>query len=160
MPGREMLMAIGGPGAEEGFDTYSAGMRRGTVLRNLPYALERTRAHRTLPQRWIAIDAETAARRERLRGMDLAALDDAEILAELQATGKWLRGLSNFLMDAQSAAFGAFALVSYLLRSWLGHDDDVTSVRSRGCRGSAPLKATWSCGNWRSRPARTSRRGS
>ncbi len=128
MPGREMLMGIGGPGAEEGFDSYGSEMRWGTVLRNLPYALQRTRAHRTLPQRWIEIDAQTATRRDRLRGIDLASLDDAAILSELQATGKWLQRLSNFLMDAQSAAFGTFALVSYLLRVWLGHDDDVTSV--------------------------------
>ena len=128
MPGREMLMGIGGPGAEEGFDSYGSEMRWGTVLRNLPYALQRTRAHRTLPQRWIEIDAQTATRRDRLRGIDLASLDGAAILSELQATGEWLQRLSNFLMDAQSAAFGTFALVSYLLRVWLGHDDDVTSV--------------------------------
>lgn len=128
MPGREMLMGIGGPGAEEGFDSYGSGMRWGTVLRNLPYALRRTREHRTLPQRWIEIDAQTVTRRERLRGMDLASLEDDAILAELQTTGEWLQALSNFLMDAQSAAFGTFALVSYLLRVWLGHDDDVTSV--------------------------------
>ena len=60
--------------------------------------------------------------------MDLEVLDDGAILAQLRVTGEWLQGLSNFLMDAQSAAFGTFALASYLLRVWVGDDDDVTSV--------------------------------
>ncbi|MCZ6544229.1 MAG: PEP-utilizing enzyme [Chloroflexi bacterium] len=128
LPSREMELAVGGPGASEGFAIERRGLHLPSLIRNLPWALRRTGEQRRLPAAWLEIRGRTEAERDRLRALDPTSLEDEAVLRELQRSGDLLRELAHFLMNAQSAAFGTFALMSYLLKQWLGDDDDATAV--------------------------------
>ena len=128
LPSREMELAVGGPGASEGFASEQRGLHLPSLILNLPWALRRTRDQRRLPTAWLEIRGRTERERDRLRALDPASLEDTAVLRELQRSGDLLRELAHFLMNAQSAAFGTFALMSYLLKQWLGDDDDATAV--------------------------------
>ncbi len=127
-PAREMESALGGPGANEGLTTSRRSLHVPSLLSNLPWILRRTRDQRHLPRRWAEMRAEADLVRDHLAGLDLSRMDSHAILDELNTTGTWLQGLANFLMDAQSAAFGTFGLVSFLLNRWLGNDDDAPAL--------------------------------
>jgi phosphohistidine swiveling domain-containing protein len=127
-PAREMDAALGGPDASEGLITSRRSLHIPSLLSNIPWILRRTRSQRNLPQQWLEMRGETEHLRDHVAGLDLSQMDSRAILHELNTTGTWLQGLANFLMDAQSAAFGTFGLVSFLLNRWLGSDDDAPAL--------------------------------
>jgi pyruvate,water dikinase len=127
-PAREMDAAIGGPGASEGLIISRRSLHIPSLLSNIPWIWRRTRSQRNLPQQWLEMRAETEHLRDHVAGLDLSQMDSRAILSELNTTGTWVQGLANFLMDAQSAAFGTFGLVSFLLNRWLGSDDDAPAL--------------------------------
>ena len=117
LPSAHFLEVVGGP---ERAERGSTDFHWPRLLRQLPYFARAALRQRSLPRDWPRVRADGETERDRLRGLDLSELSDAQIIREVTRSAAQTERLAIFLMEAQTTVFGAIQTLLWNIDRMLG----------------------------------------
>lgn len=120
VPSMAFLRSFGGPAGDQGLPLPERGLRPGRFIRYLPrMAMQARRQDRSpdeLRRAIPLIDDVT----QRLAALDLERIETAAIYHAMVDLLEEIEPCSEVVNDCNSAAFGAYGTLAFLLATWLG----------------------------------------
>lgn len=120
LPSMAFLRSFGGPAGDQGLPLPERGLRLGRFIRYLPRMATQTRRQDRAPdelRRAIPLIDDVT---RRLAALDLERMQTAAIYHAMVDLLEEVEPCSQVVNDCNSAAFGAYGTLAFLLATWLG----------------------------------------
>lgn len=120
-PSMAFLRSFGGPAGDQGLPLPERGLRWGRFIRYLPAMAKQARRQSRAPdnlRRAIPVIDDVA---RQLAALDLERMDTAAIYHAMMDLVERVEAFTPVPNDCNSAAFGSYGTLAYLLASWFGN---------------------------------------